>query len=736
MNTFVGNNITRKATFFFRWLLRSVGRNEPLRVFGSAQDDGDDRIEAVYVINLDRQSARWQTFTKEARRQRVEGRQSLLDFCHRVSAIDGKLLRPGDAASRVAAAYPLDAQYYVDPDPRLLSMIREEAVNVAMTREEVAVALSHIKTWQRIVADKASYALVLEDDVFLERTFAAQLNQSWRELPDRRNDGFRFDLLYLSYREVERGAQKICLSPNLTRPIRGYWWLSGYVLSYSAAKQLLQSLPIIGPVDLWMNHLFSELDVYSTPNSVISQRTDLQSDNCYSILPLLSQLGVQSDKTHMVLEQTKGRRPVFGIGFDRRGADLLEAALSLLGYRCCNDKWGHLSGNISQLIDNNLPLLFDAYTGTRSVTRAFRQLDKLYSDAVFILPPTTLDGSELSPQQHEEITAHCAGRKNKLLTINILDEDDWHALCKFLGCDTPSNPFPRNAVLRDIPSLMSKSCERIQLRDRTVAVLEHDVHPWIVPCKRLSAFGVLSEKRTYGNRAGTFRTVIEDDFACFDDSRWTALEDSFPSNLAMFRRENIALLQGHGYRMTLMKQRSGNREYSSASLASNHLYHFGRFEVVMKPAKADGVITAFFLHRNNPWQEIDVELLGQDTTKVLANVYFNPGDAGTNCNYGNRGTPVMIDLTFDAAKDYHRYAIEWEPHELRWYVDDELVHVRSTWEPTPVPNLPMGVYCSTWPPRSTELAGELRDCDLPICSHVKGISISAWDTTPHDTVGP
>ena len=191
-----------------------------------------------------------------------------------------------------------------------------------------------------------------------------------------------------------------------------------------------------------------------------------------------------------------------------------------------------------------------------------------------------------------------------------------------------------------------------------------------------------SKKRTYGNRAGTFRPVIEDDFASFDDLQWTPLENSFRSNLAMFRKENIAILQGHGCRMTLMKQRSRNREYSSASLASKHLYQFGRFEVAMKPAKADGVITAFFLHRNNPWQEIDVELLGCDTTKVLANVYFNPGDAGTSFNYGNRGTPVIIDLAFDAAEGDHQYAIEWEPHELRWFVDNDLVHVRSTWEPT------------------------------------------------------
>ncbi len=484
-----------------------------MQVFAAAQHRGDDCIEAAYVINLDRQIARWKNFTKEAGRQRVGGRQSLLDFCHRISAIDGKLLKLSDAASQVTATYPLDAQYYVDPDPKLLSKIREETVNINMTREEVAVALSHIKTWQRIVADKASYALVLEDDVFFERTFATRLNQSWRELPEKRNDGYRFDILYLSYREVEHGGQKVFLSPNLDRLIRGYWCLSGYVLSYSAAKQLLQSLPVIGPVDLWLNHLFSELDVYSTPNSVISQRTDLQSDNRYSILPLLSQLGVQSDKTHMVLEQTKGRHPVFGIGFDRKGADLLEAALSLLGYRCYNDKWGNLSDKVSKLIEKKLPLLFDAYIGTKSVTRLFKQLDKLYSGAVFILPFTPLENSELSQQERLEITAYFVGRSNKLLTINIHGEDNWHTLCKFLCCNIPRNPFPRNTVIADIPSLMSKSCERIPLRIRNVAILEHDVHPWIVPYERLSAFGILSDKRTCGTRAGTFNTIIEDDFA-------------------------------------------------------------------------------------------------------------------------------------------------------------------------------------------------------------------------------
>ncbi len=308
MNIVVGNKIRRKIGFLFRRLLRNLGSKNEIKVFRTKNNTEDDRIEAAYIINLDRQSDRWKQFKKEANYQKVEGNRSLFEFCHRVSAIDGKILRLNEISSTaVKKSYNLKDQYYVDPDPRLLSIIREKNINVDMTREEVAVALSHIKVWQRIVDERKSYALILEDDIFFEKTFANQLNQSWQELPDRRNDGFKFDLLYLSYREVNWGAKKDSFSKNLNRPIRGFWWLSGYVLSYSGAKKLLKELPIIGPIDLWINHLFCKMDVYSTMNSIIYQREDLKSDNNYSILPVLSQVGVQSDKTHLILEQNKGR---------------------------------------------------------------------------------------------------------------------------------------------------------------------------------------------------------------------------------------------------------------------------------------------------------------------------------------------------------------------------------------------------------------------------------------------
>ena len=47
-------------------------------------------------------------------------------------------------------------------------------------------------------------------------------------------------------------------------------------------------------------------------------------------------------------------------------------------------------------------------------------------------------------------------------------------------------------------------------------------------------------------------------------------------------------------------------------------------------------------------------------------MYFNPGDAGTNCNYGNRGTPVIIDLPFTEIVRALLSPVESVSHQIVW----------------------------------------------------------------------
>lgn len=145
----------------------------------------------------------------------------------------------------------------------------------------------------------------------------------------------------------------------------------------------------------------------------------------------------------------------------------------------------------------------------------------------------------------------------------------------------------------------------------------------------------------------------------------------------------------------------------------------------MRAAKVSGIVTGFFLHRDSPRLEIDVEIVGSRTDRLLVNVFYNPGGEGANFDYGYQGAPRWIELGFDASESLHRYAIEWGPGQIQWLVDDQLVHERANWNPTPIPHLLMTLHVNTWPSRSRELAGRLVGQRLPATAVVRSITVEA-----------
>ena len=170
--------------------------------------------------------------------------------------------------------------------------------------------------------------------------------------------------------------------------------------------------------------------------------------------------------------------------------------------------------------------------------------------------------------------------------------------------------------------------------------------------------------------------------------------------------------------------RSRVRRYRSGAFASKRSFTHGRFEAEIRAARGAGLITGFFLHRDTPRQEIDIEFAGADPRRMLVNVYFNPGDEGTAMGFGYRGSPCRIDLGFDATEDFHRYAIDWRRDHLVWLVDDRVVHERASWDPTPIPHLSMRVHANLWAPRSAELAGRIDDRTLPTAAVFRNVAVS------------
>ncbi|MEJ6951991.1 beta-glucanase [Natronospora cellulosivora (SeqCode)] len=135
--------------------------------------------------------------------------------------------------------------------------------------------------------------------------------------------------------------------------------------------------------------------------------------------------------------------------------------------------------------------------------------------------------------------------------------------------------------------------------------------------------------------------------------------------------------------------RNANPPYKSGELRTNSFYQYGLFEVSMKAARSEGTVSSFFTYTgpwdwdDDPWDEIDIEFLGKDTTKVQFN-YFTSGRGG-NEHYH--------DLGFDAADDFNTYAFEWRPDSIRWYVNGKLVHT-ATFN---IPQTPQKIMMNLWP---------------------------------------
>ena len=126
--------------------------------------------------------------------------------------------------------------------------------------------------------------------------------------------------------------------------------------------------------------------------------------------------------------------------------------------------------------------------------------------------------------------------------------------------------------------------------------------------------------------------------------------------------------------------------YSGAEYRSNDMYGYGRYEVTMKAIKNDGVVSSFFTYTgpsdDDPWDEIDIEILGKDTTKVQFN-YFTNGKGDHEYRY---------DLGFDASEEMHTYAFEWKQDSITWYVDGKEAHTATD----NIPSTPGRIMMNTW----------------------------------------
>lgn len=139
--------------------------------------------------------------------------------------------------------------------------------------------------------------------------------------------------------------------------------------------------------------------------------------------------------------------------------------------------------------------------------------------------------------------------------------------------------------------------------------------------------------------------------------------------------------------LTIDADTTGKYHYTGAEYRSLDHYQYGYYETSMKAIKNDGVVSSFFTYtgpsEDNPWDEIDIEILGKDTTKVQFNYYTN--------GVGNH--EYMYDLGFDASEGFHTYGFDWQPDSITWYVDGKKVYQATS----NIPSTPGKIMMNVWP---------------------------------------
>lgn len=190
-------------------------------------------------------------------------------------------------------------------------------------------------------------------------------------------------------------------------------------------------------------------------------------------------------------------------------------------------------------------------------------------------------------------------------------------------------------------------------------------------------------------------SAFHDPFETLDSRRWHVADYDFdhPHFDTDWRRRQVQH-EGSASRLALVIAPSAappparRNRFEGASLRRRETSGFGRYEAHIKPARGAGLVTGFFLYTGPYYgtrhDEIDIEFLGRNT-RIMQVSWFVDGVLQTR----------QIPLGFDAAARPRRYAFEWWPDRLRWFVGAQLVF-EVTRRQAHLPEVPGYLYLNLW----------------------------------------
>lgn len=145
---------------------------------------------------------------------------------------------------------------------------------------------------------------------------------------------------------------------------------------------------------------------------------------------------------------------------------------------------------------------------------------------------------------------------------------------------------------------------------------------------------------------------------------------------------NIYVDNGNLVIKAIKEETEDGIKYTSGKVTTQnkHDYKYGRFEARLKVPEGQGLWPAFWMMPTEEelygsWPrcgEIDImEVLGHEPNEAYGTIHYG------NPHQESQGSYILNGETF--SDDYHVFAVEWEPSEMRFYIDGNLYHTVNNW---------------------------------------------------------
>jgi len=182
-----------------------------------------------------------------------------------------------------------------------------------------------------------------------------------------------------------------------------------------------------------------------------------------------------------------------------------------------------------------------------------------------------------------------------------------------------------------------------------------------------------------------YTLVWSDDFDgdSLNSDNWNVADTNvvYNNELEAYKTEN-AYVQDGNLVLEAKKEDYLGKNYTSGKVFTKgkQAWTYGRFEIKAKMPESQGIWPAIWMLPEDDnlyggWPqggEIDLlELLGHQPNKIYGTVH-----------YGNPHASGQGEYTLQSGKfsdSYHIYAFEWDPGEMRWYIDGTLYHTEKSW---------------------------------------------------------